>query len=66
MRTTINLENDLYLKAKEITAISSKTELIHTALKLLIEKYSAERLAQLGGTEKDLKEIVRRRNENHS
>ncbi|MBN2442188.1 MAG: type II toxin-antitoxin system VapB family antitoxin [Spirochaetales bacterium] len=64
MRTTINLREDLYKKASELTTITSKTELIHTALKILIEKYSRERLAELGGTEEDVMNIPRRRDEN--
>jgi hypothetical protein len=50
------------MRAVEISGIKNKTELIHTALKILIEKYSRERLIALGGTEQSLDAVQRRRN----
>ncbi|MDH5718750.1 MAG: type II toxin-antitoxin system VapB family antitoxin [Spirochaetia bacterium] len=61
MRTTINLNEELLLKAKELTHIEGKTELIHEGLKALIQKESRKRLETLGGTEKQLKSIPRKR-----
>lgn len=39
----------------------SKTALVHAGLKALVSRESARRLALLGGTQKDLKPIRRRR-----
>jgi Arc/MetJ family transcription regulator len=64
MRTTIALDDDLVRTAQEFTGVAEKTALIREALKALIERESARRLASLGGTMPGLKNIVRRRGEN--
>ena len=61
MRTTLNIEDALIKKASKLTGIKEKTSLVRLGLKALIARESAKRLAKLGGTEKDLKEIPRRR-----
>ena len=61
MRTTLNIEDKLIKKASKLTGIKEKTSLVKLGLEALIEKASSKRLAQLGGTEKDLKVIPRRR-----
>ncbi len=61
MRTTLNIEDELLDKAAKLTGIKEKTSLIRSGLLALISKESAKRLAQLGGTEKQLKRIPRRR-----
>lgn len=61
MRTTINIDDDLLRKASALTGIAEKTSLVRLGLKALIAQESAKRLAKLGGTEKDLKPIPRRR-----
>lgn len=61
MRTTLDIDQTLLEKARELTHIEGKTALIHEGLKALIAKKSAERLAALGGSEKKLKDIPRRR-----
>jgi Arc/MetJ family transcription regulator len=61
MRTTIALDDDLIRSAQEFTGIAEKTALIREALKSLIERESARRLALLGGTMPDLEDIPRRR-----
>lgn len=63
MRTTINIEDELIEKASELTGIREKTSLVRLGLKALIAKESSVRLAKLGGTEKELKSIPRRRAE---
>jgi len=63
MRTTIALDDDLLRTAQEFTGVAEKTALIREALKALIERESARRLASLGGTMPGLKDIVRRRRE---
>jgi Arc/MetJ family transcription regulator len=61
MRTTLNIEDTLIKKASKLTGIKEKTSLVRLGLEALIARESAKRLAKLGGTEKDLKEIPRRR-----
>jgi len=61
MRTTLNIEDRLIDKASRLTGIKEKTALIKLGLEALIARESAKRLAKLGGTEKDLRMIPRRR-----
>jgi len=61
MRTTISLDDDLVRVAQEFTGVAEKTVLIREALKALIERESARRLASLGGTMPELKSIIPRR-----
>jgi Arc/MetJ family transcription regulator len=49
MRTTIALDDDLLAKAKALTGVSEKTALVREALRALIQRESAKRLALLGG-----------------
>lgn len=61
MRTTLILKEDVLAKAAELTGIKEKTALVHLGLEALIAKASALRLARLGGTERKLSAIPRRR-----
>jgi len=61
MRTTLNIEDELLAKAAELTGIKEKTSLVKLGLEALIARESAKRLAALGGTEKQLEMIPRRR-----
>jgi len=61
MRTTLILKEDVLAKASELTGIKEKTALVHLGLEALIAKASAVRLARLGGTERKLSAIPRRR-----
>jgi Arc/MetJ family transcription regulator len=61
MRTTLNIDGDLIEKAAKLTGIKEKTSLVRLGLEALIAKESSKRLAKLGGSEKDLKSIPRRR-----
>lgn len=63
MRTTLNLEDKLLDKASKLTGIRGKTSLVRLGLEALIARESSKRLAKLGGTEKRLKMIPRRRTE---
>lgn len=63
MRTTLNIEDALLDKAAKLTGIKEKTSLVKRGLESLIAVESARRLARLGGTEKGLKMIPRRRAE---
>ncbi len=51
MRTTLALDDDLLAKAEKLTGLKAKTPLIREALKALIARESALRLARLGGSD---------------
>jgi Arc/MetJ family transcription regulator len=61
MRTTVALDDDLLRVAREFSGLTEKSALIREALKALIERESARRLASLGGTMPGLENIPRRR-----
>ncbi|MFM1909089.1 MAG: hypothetical protein RLZZ591_2766 [Pseudomonadota bacterium] len=63
MRTTIALDDDLIAKAESLTGLSEKAALVREALRALIQRESAKRLALLGGTEPQLQAIPRRQSE---
>ena len=63
MRTTVNLDDELLEKAKRITSLTSNSEVVNAALKALVQRDAARRLAQMGGTMPDLQNIPRRRSE---
>jgi Arc/MetJ family transcription regulator len=60
MRTTVALDDDLVRTAHEFTGVAEKAALLREALKALIERESARRLASPGGTMPRLKNIPRR------
>lgn len=64
MRTTLNIEDNLIKEATKLTGVKEKTTLVKLGLEALIAKESSKRLAKLGGTEKKLTPIPRRRVEN--
>ena len=57
MRTTIALDDELVAKAQDFTGLTEKSALIREALKALIERESARRLARLGGSEPHLRRL---------
>ncbi len=61
MRTTLALDDDLVAKAQAFTGLKEKSSLVREALKALIERESARRLARLGGSEPALEGPPRRR-----
>jgi Arc/MetJ family transcription regulator len=61
MRTTIALDDELVAKAQAFTGLTEKSSLVREALKALIERESARRLARLGGSEPSLAAPPRRR-----
>ena len=61
MRTTLALDDNLLNQAQLMTGLKEKSALIREALKALIERESAHRLALLGGTEPELEAAPRRR-----
>ena len=54
------MDHDLLQVAEELTGVREKSVLLNEALKALIERESARRLACLGGTMPNLKPIRRR------
>ena len=61
MRTTINIDDDLLEQAARLTRIEERPALIREALRALIERESARRLARLGGSQPDFEPAPRRR-----
>ncbi|MDY6910933.1 MAG: type II toxin-antitoxin system VapB family antitoxin [Chloroflexota bacterium] len=61
MRTTLNIDEKALERASELTGIKEKTSLVRLGLEALIAQESGKRLAELGGTEKGLSAIPRRR-----
>lgn len=61
MRTTVVLDDELLARAEDYTGIHEKSALIREALKALVEREAARRLARLSGSEPDLVAIPRRR-----
>jgi Arc/MetJ family transcription regulator len=63
MRTTLALDDELLAKAQALTGISEKAALVREALRALIQRESAKRLALLGGSEPQLEAVRRRQTE---
>ena len=61
MRTTLIIDDVLLAKAQELSGLQEKTAVLHAGLQALIARENARRLAALGGTERLIKPIPRRR-----
>jgi hypothetical protein len=61
MKITLNIENEFFERASILIGIKEKTSLVRLGLEALIAKESSKRLVKLGGSDKDLKSIPRRR-----
>ena len=61
MRTTLNINDEILEKASRLTGVKEKTALVRLGLEALIARESSRRLAKLGGTERGLRAIPRRR-----
>jgi Arc/MetJ family transcription regulator len=61
MRTTLNIDDEILKKAIELTGVREKTFLVRLGLEALIARESSRRLADLGGTERELQDIPRRK-----
>lgn len=64
MRTTLNIDDQLFEEAVRLTGVKEKTALLRESLKALIQRESARRLALLGGKEPELNQIPRRNSSN--
>ena len=63
MRTTIVLDDDLVAEAQRYTGVTEKSALVRLALKGLIEREAARRLARLRGSDPGAWAPARRRPE---
>ncbi|MBM6575784.1 type II toxin-antitoxin system VapB family antitoxin [Microvirga sp. SRT01] len=61
MRTTLALDDALLARAQDLTGLREKSSLVREALRALIERESARRLALLGGSDPDATAAPRRR-----
>lgn len=61
MRTTIALDDELVALAQEYTGITEKSALVREALRSLVARESARRLALLGGSDPNATAAPRRR-----
>lgn len=60
MRTTVTLDDELLAKAGQLCGDLERSALLKEALRALVQRESAKRLAALGGSEPDLEPIPRR------
>jgi Arc/MetJ family transcription regulator len=61
MRTTLNIDDALLGKATQLSGLREKTALVRAGLEALVARESARRLAALGGSDKGVRLIPRRR-----
>lgn len=61
MRTTVTLDDDLLESASQAIGVSERSVVLREALKALIERDAARRLARLGGSDPNAKVPPRRR-----
>ncbi len=61
VRTTLNIDDGLLEQARRLSGIREKTALVRAGLEALVARESARRLVALGGSEKSLRRIRRRR-----
>ncbi|HZL00585.1 MAG TPA: type II toxin-antitoxin system VapB family antitoxin [Caulobacteraceae bacterium] len=61
MRTTLALDDDLLAAAREYTGLTEKSAIVREALRALVQREAARRLARMGGSDPDAKAAPRRR-----
>lgn len=61
MRTTLNIDDALLGRATQLSGLREKTAVVRAGLEALVARESARRLAALGGSEKSIRPIPRRR-----
>lgn len=61
MRTTLNIDDALLARATALIGLREKTAVVRAGLEALVARESAKRLAALGGSERALRPIPRRR-----
>ena len=60
MRTTVTLDDELLARAEQLCGDLERSALLKEALRALVQRESAKRLAALGGSEAALEPIPRR------
>jgi Arc/MetJ family transcription regulator len=60
MRTTVQLDDELMAQAQALSGVTERVQLLRLALKALIERESASRLARLGASQPQLDAVPRR------
>lgn len=60
MRTAIDLDDELVKTAQELTGITKKSALVCEALRALVEREAARRLAALGGASPEVERVPRK------
>ena len=61
LRTTVTLDDELLEKAEDLSGVHERSALLAEALRALIARESARRLARLGGSLPELQDVPRRR-----
>lgn len=61
MRTTVTLDDELLARAEQLCGHLERSGLLKEALRALVQRESAKRLAALGGSEPALEPIARLR-----
>ena len=61
MRTTLNIDDSLLGRATQLSGLREKTAVVRAGLEALVARESARRLAALGGSDKAVRAIPRRR-----
>jgi Arc/MetJ family transcription regulator len=61
MRTTVTLDDKLLSEAQAYSGVKEKSALLNRALKMLVEREAAQRLARLGGIDPHASAAPRRR-----
>ena len=61
MRTTITLDEELLAAAQSYTGLKEKSAVVREALRALVAREAARRLARMGGSDPEVEYIPRRR-----
>ena len=61
MRTTLNIDDTLLGRATQLSGLREKTAVVRAGLEALVARESAKRLAALGGSDKAVRPVPRRR-----
>lgn len=61
MRTTLNIDESLLGRATQLSGLREKTAVVRAGLEALVARESARRLAALGGSDKAVRPVPRRR-----
>ena len=61
MRTTIAVDDELFVRAQEFAGTSEKSAVIRLALEAFVQREAARRLARMGGSDPRAKAPPRRR-----